>query len=120
MDWCQSCMFGILVLSFVPELTHSLAKASCLMEENISYKTGEGVGVGGLGEPRQPNAESCRAYCMWTYPSARYYDYVTPDSGWVEGHYTCWCKIDNSGRQGETGKTAGEVNCGGKRHEMCY
>ena len=73
--------------------------------------------MNGLNEPRQPDTESCRAYCSATYPDALYYDYVTPEATWVEGRNSCWCKTTNSGRTVSMGVIAGEVKCGSECHD---
>ena len=49
---------------------------SCLVEENIS-NFGFDINNGNT-DPKQNDAASCRSFCEANYPTAKYFDWISP------------------------------------------
>ena len=91
-------------------LLNILANTECVIEEDISNHSNDIND--GRNDPKQYDAESCKSFCKSTYPTAKYFKWVSPYAAWTPGHNTCWCKYSDSDRRDERGQTSGDVTCG--------
>ena len=74
---------------------------TCFYEYNMAYNTAGNINSG----DSQPDADSCRNFCLTTYHNAEYYTYIT-------GSNACWCKGDMGTRTSTSdGRISGNVKC---------
>ena len=89
-------------------------KRPCVIEKDTAYSSGPDVN-NGWDDPRQYDAESCRAFCKLNHPTtAKYFAWKSPSLSEIKQHYECWCKSSNAGRTTGQGKVAGSVMCAGE------
>ena len=91
---------------FLPLAAH--AAGPC--EENTDYWVNLADANDGYND-RLPNLNSCTWHCKYNYPNAPYFTWISPASGWTDGHNACYCKVGIGTRKVVAGLTSGEVGC---------
>ena len=72
---------------------------------------GPGCDVNDGYNERLPTLSGCAFHCKNNYPTALYFTWITPASGWTDGRESCYCKVGVGTRKVETGMTSGHVDC---------
>ena len=92
-------------------LLFAASTSTCLIEENFSYNSYDVNN--GWSDPKQNDAESCRAFCESTYPTASFFEWYSPSNYYKDSNpgsiNSCWCSTSNAGRTPLQGHHSGEI-----------